>query len=636
MTSNRHGEGGSFNGCIAGREQVFCCDPPFNGTAFLPVALDRLFPEELPAAAPPVYYESFDHSGKEYQEQYPKYDGTFADDPNGEPFAWTIMVGSESDVQSLRKRDGSHLEAFDCPTPAKGDYSVQSFKAVCTVDGGDNNCEDITIGSVRGTIIRLPEECGPDEWVRVISFKQLDEHHVPANLTKRLYASPKVYEIKYDYNLRQLRRGGGEVHVRFDASAHPGYWDVGFSVLTAIKEVVASSPSGSSKKRSPTEWREFHMDWFEQHQSKKRGYSSNDRWWLTRFTNLLDAHSNYGLKKDYHFEQLLYNAAKPCPPLTAQLTAKVAGDLSVRLDYGISLIGTLRNFDFSEAYAFFNLDGLKVDTMGSLDANAGFRYESQKLQLLDTWDPFGGSFNIKGLWTVGPYFDVTAQIQGLATVSGKITSGMTFTTEKPFMFMFPQSLEQFPSSSIITPHVLNTKIEPYTNANISADGSITLTVVPSLGFQIQLDAFGESLVDTRIASSFSNAMTVRVGASTGSNSLCDGAIYGVAYSLDVDISVQNPLPGWGSGAHNINIYGVDKELSPMKCYPWKSSTNKRGQEMSANTISSSGLYLGGDFAKRGDQTSDTVLFPDILGGALRCPKKHEDPIGRLQQRHRSL
>ncbi|KAI2682254.1 hypothetical protein LCP963914a_6669 [Penicillium roqueforti] len=497
MTSNRHGEGGSFNGCIAGREQVFCCDPPFNGTAFLPVALDRLFPEELPAAAPPVYYESFDHSGKEYQEQYPKYDGTFADDPNGEPFAWTIMVGSESDVQSLRKRDGSHLEAFDCPTPAKGDYSVQSFKAVCTVDGGDNNCEDITIGSVRGTIIRLPEECGPDEWVRVISFKQLDEHHVPANLTKRLYASPKVYEIKYDYNLRQLRRGGGEVHVRFDASAHPGYWD----------EVVASSPSGSSKKRSPTEWREFHMDWFEQHQSKKRGYSSNDRWWLTRFTNLLDAHSNYGLKKDYHFEQLLYNAAKPCPPLTAQLTAKVAGDLSVRLDYGISLIGTLRNFDFSEAYAFFNLDGLKVDTMGSLDANAGFRYESQKLQLLDTWDPFGGSFNIKGLWTVGPYFDVTAQIQGLATVSGKITSGMTFTTEKPFMFMFPQSLDQFPSSSIITPHVLNTKIEPYTNANISADGSITLTVVPSLGFQIQLDAFGESLVDTRIASSFSNAMT---------------------------------------------------------------------------------------------------------------------------------
>ncbi|KAJ5399170.1 hypothetical protein N7465_009659 [Penicillium sp. CMV-2018d] len=618
MAQDTHGEGGSFNGCIAGRKQVFCCDPPFNGTAFLPVALDRLFPGELPAADPPVYYESFDHTARESEEQYPKYDGTFTDDPNGEPFAWTIMVGSESDVQSLRKRDGSHLEAFDCPSPAKDDYNVQTFKTVCTVDNADNNCEDITLGSVHGTIIRLPEECGPDEWVRVVSFKQLDEHPIPAKFEKRIDTSPKVYEIKYDYNLRQLRRGGGEVYVRFDASTHPGYWD----------EVVASSPSGSLKRRSPTEWRESNMDWFEQHRIHKRGYSTSDNWWLTRFNNLLDAHSNYGIKKDYHFEQLLYNAAKPCPPLTASLTAKVAGDLSVRLDYGISLIGTLRNFDLSEAYAFFNLDGLQVDTMASIDANAAFKYESQKLQMLDTWDPFAGSFNIKGLWTVGPYFDATAQIQGLATVSGKVSSGMTFTTgDKPFSFMFPQSLNKFPSSSIIDPGHLMTKIETYTAANISADGSITLTMVPSVGFQIQLDAFGEKLVNTRVSSSFSNAMTLRVGAGTGSNSLCGGATYGVDYSLDIDISVENPLPGWDSGAHSVNIYGIDKELSPKKCYPWNSSTEKRavGMNMSNNASSVPNLTRG--LTKRGDETSDTVLFPDILGGALRCPKNTNTPSG---------
>ena len=135
------------------------------------------------------------------------------------------MVGSEEDVQSLRKRDGSHLELFDCPEPHKTDFGKQTIRAVCMVDGDDHNCEDITLGSVEGTIIRLPEDCGPDEWVRVVSFRQIENHPLPSNLFKRLQNSPKVYEIKYDYNFRKLRRDGGEIYVRFDASVHPGYWD---------------------------------------------------------------------------------------------------------------------------------------------------------------------------------------------------------------------------------------------------------------------------------------------------------------------------------------------------------------------------------------------------------------------------
>jgi hypothetical protein len=82
-----------------------------------------------------------------------------------------------------------------------------------------------------------------------------------------------------------------------------------------------------------------------------------------------------------------------------------------RLDYGISLIGTLKNFGLSESYAYFSLQNLELDTMASVQGNAAFSYQSKPLLLLDPWDPFGGSFNIKGLWAVGPYFDVTAQIR---------------------------------------------------------------------------------------------------------------------------------------------------------------------------------------------------------------------------------
>ncbi|CAG8910037.1 unnamed protein product [Penicillium egyptiacum] len=615
LAQNTNGRGGSgFTGCLPGRKQVFCCDPPFNGTAFLPVSLDNLFPEDLPAASPPVYYEAFDHSAEEWAEEYPHFDSSYTDDPNREPFAWTIMVGAEADVQSLRKRDGSHLETFNCPNPAKDDYNMQTFNAVCTVEGDDNNCEHIALGSVHGTIIRLPEECGPDEWVRVVSFREVD-HSVPSRLSKRLTESPKVYEIKYDYNLRHLRRDGGEVYVRFDASVHPGYWD----------EIISSSPSGSVEKRSSNDWRQFHLDWFE-HKLSKRGWGTSDSWWLDRFNALLDSHSNYGLQKQFHFEQILYNAAKPCPPTTAQVTAKVAGDLSVRLDYGISLIGTLRNFDFSEAYAFFNLDGLEVDSMASLDANAAFRYESEKLQLFDQWDPFAGSFNIKGLFTVGPYFDTTAQIRGAATMSGKVTTGLGLITSQPFTYMFPQSMNRFPSSSIIRPAVLTTSVEAYSKANITADGSITLTMVPSLGFQIQLYAFGERLVNTRVSTSFSNSATVRVGAGTGSDVLCGGASYGVDYSLDIDITIENPLPGWDSGTQSISVYAIDKELSPMTCYPWKVSTSKRDTGLRAISNNSTTSSLARGLAKRAE-TSSSVLFPDIFGGALRCPNKKKTPTG---------
>ncbi|KAF7131458.1 hypothetical protein CNMCM5793_004683 [Aspergillus hiratsukae] len=611
VARSSEGDGSFLASCIFGRQKVFCCDPPFDGTPFLPVSLDNLFPETLPATDAPVYYEAFD--GTDKTDVNPTYDNTYTDDPNAEPFAWTIMVGAEADVQSLRKRDGSHLETFDCPNPRSDDYSVQSFKAVCTVLGDDNNCEDIKIGSVRGTIIRLPEECGPDEWVRVVSFRELPDHPAPKHLEKRLPVKPKVYEIRYDYNLRNLRRDGGEIYIRLDASVHPGYWD----------EIVASSPTGAVKRRSPEDWREFHMDWFKHHQLAKRGFGTTDSWWVDRFNALLNRNLDYGLYQTYHFEQILYDAAKSCPPAMASLSATIAGDLSVRLDYGISLIGTLRNFDFSESYAYFNLYKLGVDTMATVQANAAFQYQSTKLQLLDQWDPFGGSYNIKGLWTIGPYFDATAQIQGSAILSGTVSAGMSIMTEERFTYMFPQSLNQFPSEDDVNPYKLQYSVKPSTSANISADGAITLTVIPSIGFQIKLDALGSNLVNTKISAAFSNDLTVRVGASTGS--LCNGALYGIDYSLGVDISLENPLPGWASGAQSISVFGKDMELKPMTCMPWSSVSSKRDTtSLEGTNPSRKGLVT------RANEVSDSVLFPDILGSALGCPNDKHTPTGNCQ------
>lgn len=135
------------------------------------------------------------------------------------------MVGDEEDVQSLRKRDGSHLEFFDCPNLTKDDFQVQRFKAVCMSEGDGSNCEHLNLGGAHGTIARLPEHCGPDEWVRVVSFESVEDHPIPSHLQKHAPQGAKVYQLEYDYSFHERREDGGEVFVRIDGSTHPGYWD---------------------------------------------------------------------------------------------------------------------------------------------------------------------------------------------------------------------------------------------------------------------------------------------------------------------------------------------------------------------------------------------------------------------------
>lgn len=147
-------------------------------------------------------------------------------------------------------------------------------------------------------------------------------------------------------------------------------------------EIVSSSPSGSIKRRSDQDWRAFHLEWFDHHKISKRGYDSSASWWRNRFDSLLNGNHGYGIARTYPFSQILYHAAKECQPYgTVGLDVSVEGHLAARLDFGISVIGTLRDFDFSESYAYFNLHDLEFKTTMNIDGRAGLQYQSQLLQL---------------------------------------------------------------------------------------------------------------------------------------------------------------------------------------------------------------------------------------------------------------
>lgn len=183
----------------------------------------------------------------------------------------------------------------------------------------------------------------------------------------------------------------------------------------------------------------------------------------------------------------------------------------------------------------------------------------------------------------------------------------------------------FPSSGSVYAFPLMHGIETGTSASITSEGSITMTVTPSVGFQIKLEAFGEQLVNTKAVASFTNALTLQVGASTSG---CPGAWYGIDYGVGVNIDLQDPLPGWISGNQHISVYSHTATIRGMRCYLWSSSSvEKRLIESGSNYFlhNETIAYPSNPLVKRIDEND--VLFPDPTGSSISCSNNINTPTG---------
>ncbi|KAL7793735.1 glycoside hydrolase family 18 protein [Trichoderma ceciliae] len=644
--------------CWFGTTHSLCCNPGEGyGSGILPVELDRLFPEsdEFTGDDVPNFSEAF------YQDKavlpQPLYSGD-TNDPNTSPFAWVIIVGCEDDVQSLDKRHGSHLDVFDCPDTHADDFSVQSLRAVCTEESPDNNCQDILLGGAENTVLRLPPECSPDVYVRVVSFSRLENATAPAHLTKRLVNDPKVYEIRYDYDFSKVREkkerqqrglsahadGCGDIYFRVDSSDQQNYWH----------EIVQSSPQGKVKKRSPQDWRQFHLDWFEQHgfmnntaredRVGKRGYG-DDGWWKNLFNKLAnqqltqpyEGSTRYGIYRYYPFSQMLYNARRSCPPnADASIEAKVEGSFEANLGFGLSLVGTLTNFNLDDAYAYFVLDDANAFTKVSITGQAGFTISSGSIPLLENFAPWGGSFNIKGIATVGPFLDITAQLQSLATLSGSLVGEVLIATDEAQVFMYPTSLGVEPDPKYFSIYNIKeaTKVSAGVEANVAAEGHVVVKLDQSAAFKIQVHFLSSDLVNTDIRATYSNSMDLGIGAGASSGSdKCSGIWYWMNWASSVTLKMLSPLPNWAGGNLNNKLFSTQVEVIPKKCYSWSESKDKRELlQLSPDYYTDKAIFnttvIDALLVRRADVDDQNPLFPDPGASCLRCATDTNTPLGK--------
>ncbi len=137
------------------------------------------------------------------------------------------MVGPSSQLTSMRKRDGSHWELYDC-----GDNShsgTRTVKAVCTDESETSNCNVIFKDGVPRTVIEVPPECGPGRYAMAVSMSESVDHTLPGEMAHRLVkrglVKPRVYDLTFDYDFSVLQgRDDSDVDIRIDFSTDPYYW----------------------------------------------------------------------------------------------------------------------------------------------------------------------------------------------------------------------------------------------------------------------------------------------------------------------------------------------------------------------------------------------------------------------------
>lgn len=147
------------------------------------------------------------------------------DDPNDASFGFVVLASPEAIQVSVDKRDGSHWDVFGCnDAVTEGEHTVQM---VCTDDSEMSNCYKIGLGrGVPGTILEMPEGCGPGRYAVAKDMKPSENQTVPAHVAKRSkIANPLVFDLTFDYDFTRVPRDLGDTQIRIDYSNEEGYWN---------------------------------------------------------------------------------------------------------------------------------------------------------------------------------------------------------------------------------------------------------------------------------------------------------------------------------------------------------------------------------------------------------------------------
>lgn len=195
------------------RDRVFCCDAASGKSPFLPVPLTDLFPHPPSGASVDSTFKlEVDNTWGTGSAK------TSSEDPNDSTFGFVVLSSPEELQVSLDKRDGSHWELFNCNDAVSEE--AQTIQMFCTDVSESSNCHKISLGhGVPGTILEMPEGCGPSKYAVAKSMSVATNQDLSKYVEKRNFAhEPVIYDLTFDYEWRRVPRDLGDTQMRLDYS----------------------------------------------------------------------------------------------------------------------------------------------------------------------------------------------------------------------------------------------------------------------------------------------------------------------------------------------------------------------------------------------------------------------------------
>ncbi|KAI3338994.1 carbohydrate-binding module family 18 [Ustulina deusta] len=399
------------------KKRALCCPGWDLGGYFekTPVPYDYLFPDPPASTETATVQLSIDTTDQGNN-------ANSSEDPNENGFGWVIMVGPSSQLTSMRKRDGSHWELYDC-----GDNShsgTRTVKAVCTDESETSNCNVIFKDGVPRTVIEVPPECGPGRYAMAVSMSESVDHTLPGEMAHRLVkrglVKPRVYDLTFDYDFSVLQgRDDSDVDIRIDFSTDPYYWSSVVDAPAMKKrdvELRVRHEYGGNWKRYAHDV--FHEDRHntpeeELHLLRKRWFSADLKMW---FDKQLDVNEQWTaathmVQDDFrvYFSDDRIDCSFGGLPVQGYFAAYADLNVNVQTSAQLTLIGKLNNLQsFQESHLLARSKG-NIDAMLVFDAFGKVSFSTGRLEIFGAQN-FGATFRIPGLVTVGPNFKVYGPI----------------------------------------------------------------------------------------------------------------------------------------------------------------------------------------------------------------------------------
>ncbi|KAL9118258.1 MAG: hypothetical protein Q9187_005199 [Circinaria calcarea] len=546
------------------RQRSFCCDPPTGESPFLPVPLEYLFPH------PPVNDGASTDFKLEVDPTYGgKLDKPFSDNPNNAQFGFVVMTSPEELQVSLDKRDGSHCEVFDCLDAVSEEE--QTVRMTCADYSESSTCDKIHLGyGVPGTILEMPEGCGPGRYAVAKSLEISADQGLPDHLFKRGLGDSTVYDLTFDYDFRRVPRELGDTQVRIDYSNEPGYWDKVVDEPAMQRKRSLADHGGNHRRWLEEAWREdMHSDSLSREELHRRWFGSDALAWLKGLINGVSGGPVIANSFTEDFTVILMNEQWSCNIKGVDVDArlKVQANTHVEMDtnFGFTLITTLAfPPDLSKSYLYFRNKG-EVTSKFNIDAIATAMFTSGDVELLAA-DKFGVGFTVPGILTIGPNFKLVGAIEGGITARANFEARVKL-AKWDVKQTFPDVNPDWDPAATANPDRDGTdKIgEPQFDASVSAEGYIKASIKPIINFGIDFKPTFLDVASCTVSLVGDGHVTLYAEGSsgTGETSFC----YGATAGADLYASVQAPeVFGWKLSKPRFDIGSSPAiDIVPKKC-----------------------------------------------------------------------